>query len=224
MANVLKRVMVVLLAVAGLSFLSGCTNWEKKYSGLEVMHRNLMTRHEDCELKLDEAKAGQSELISNLNEAKRELAELKGQIDNGTSDDVWGALGPEVDMKKGTITVTLANTLLFESGKAQIKKSVVSELDQIASILQNSYRNKDVSVVGHTDSDPILKTKNLWKDNWHLSSARALAVVRYLAKKGIRPQQLGAVGAGEFRSVASNSTTSGKAKNRRVEIVVYMYN
>jgi chemotaxis protein MotB len=224
MANVLKRIMVVLLVVVGVSFLSGCTNWETKYNGLATQHQNLLGRLDLCKTDLAEAEAGQSALIRDLTAAKMELAELKGQIDSGTGDDIWGALGPEIDMRKGTITVTLANTLLFESGKAEIKKSVVSELDQIASILQGSYRDKDVSVVGHTDSDPILKTKKLWKDNWHLSSARALAVVRYLVKRGIRPQQLGAVGAGEFRAVGSNSTISGKAKNRRVEIVVYMYN
>ena len=113
---------------------------------------------------------------------------------------------------------------IAEYTPAEIKKSVISELDQIASVLLDRYRDKDVSVVGHTDSDPILKTKNLWKDNWQLSSARALAVVRYLVKKGIRASQLGGVAAGEFRPVASNSTISGKAKNRRVQIVVYMYN
>ena len=224
MANVLKRVMVVLLAVAGLSFLSGCTDWEKKYNGLEVEHRNLMGRYETCRIDLSQSAAGKNELIRSLNAANLELAELKGQIENGTGDDGWGGLNPEIDMGRGTITVTLPNTLLFEPGKAEIKRSVISELDQIATILQDRYRDKDVSVVGHTDSDPILKTKNLWKDNWHLSSARALAVARYLVKKGIRPDKLGAVAAGEFRPVANNSTASGKAKNRRVEIVVHMYN
>ena len=223
MANVLKRVMVVLLAVAGLSFLSGCTDWEKKYNGLEVEHRNLMGRYETCRIDLSQSAAGKNELIRSLNAANLELAELKGQIENGTGDDGWGGLNPEIDMGRGTITVTLPNTLLFEPGKAEIKRSVISELDQIATILQDRYRDKDVSVVGHTDSDPILKTKNLWKDNWQLSSARSLAVVRYLVKRGIRSKQLGGVAAGEFRPVASNSTTSGKTKNRRVEIVVHMY-
>ncbi|MCD6394095.1 MAG: OmpA family protein [Planctomycetes bacterium] len=223
MANVLKRIMVVLLAVAGLSLLSGCTDWEKKYNGLEVEHQNLMGRYETCRIDLDQSAAGKNALIRNLNAANMELAELKKQIENGTGDDGWGGLNPEIDMGRGTITVTLPNTLLFEPGKAELKKSVISELDQIATILQDRYRDKDVSVVGHTDSDPILKTKKLWKDNWQLSSARALAVVRYLVKRGIRPKQLGAVGAGEFRPVASNSTISGKAKNRRVQIVVYTY-
>ena len=222
MANVLKRIMVVLLAVAGLSLLSGCTDWKKKYDGLTVEHRNLMGRYDNCRSELDQSAAGKNELIRNLSAARQELAELKGQVESGV-DDGWGGLNPEFDLERGTITVTLPNTVLFAAGKAEIKKSVVSELDQIASILQDRHRDKDVSVVGHTDSDPILKTKNLWKDNWQLSSARSLAVVRYLVKRGIRAKTLGGVAAGEFRPVSSNSTASGKAKNRRVEIVVYTY-
>ncbi len=223
MANVLKRIMVVLLCVAALSLFSGCTDWKNKYNGLTVEHRNLMGRYENCRSELDQAAAGKSELISNLNEARQRLADLQRQIEDGTDDGGWGGLNPEFDLERGTITITLPNTVLFAAGKAEIKKAVVSELDQIASVLLDRYRDKDVSVVGHTDSDPILKTKNLWKDNWHLSSARALAVVRYLVKKGIRAKTLGGVAAGEFRPVSSNSTVSGKAKNRRVQIVVYTY-
>ncbi len=154
MANVLKRIMVVLLVVAGLSLISGCTDWEKKYNGLEVMHQNLLRRHELCQSDLDLASAGKSALIQDLNAAKLELAGL--QREAGTGDGIWGALGPEFDVPKGTITVTLQNTLLFEAGKAELKKSVISELDQIASVLLDRYRDKDVNVVGHTDSDPIL--------------------------------------------------------------------
>jgi chemotaxis protein MotB len=74
--------------------------------------------------------------------------------------------------------------------------------------------------VGHTDSDPIRKSK--WKDNWELSAQRALSVVRYLIAKGIDKEKIRAVGCGATKPVASNSTRSGKARNRRVEIVVHM--
>lgn len=75
-----------------------------------------------------------------------------------------------------------------------------------------------VDVVGHTDSDPIKKSK--WKDNWQLSAERALAVLRYLNSKGISSEKIRAVAAGSSRPVASNKSSSGKAQNRRVEIVV----
>ncbi len=224
MANVLRKIMVVFLGVAALSLLSGCTDWKKQYDGLTVEHQNLLGLYELCMDSLDDTATEKIQISQALNRSQQELAELKRQMEDGTGDGIWGGLNPEVDLEKGTITVTLPNTVLFAAGKAEIKSSVISELDQIASVLKQRYQSRDISVVGHTDSDPILKTKKLWKDNWHLSSARALSVARYLVRKGIRPEKLGAVAAGEFRPVAGNSTASGKAKNRRVEIVVYMYN
>ena len=72
----------------------------------------------------------------------------------------------------------------------------------------------------HTDSDPIKKSK--WKDNWELSAQRALSVLRYLVQRGTPEDRIRATGRGASQPIASNTTASGKAKNRRVEIVVYM--
>ena len=96
----------------------------------------------------------------------------------------------------------------------------IVELDHIYSVLQQTYSSNVIDVVGHTDADPIKKSK--WKDNWELSSQRALTVVRYLTNKGFNPAQIRAVGCGESRPVAPNTSVSGKGKNRRVEIVVNM--
>ena len=74
--------------------------------------------------------------------------------------------------------------------------------------------------MGHTDTDPIQKSG--WKDNWQLSSERALSVARYLVSHGVPEKQVRAVARGSTQPVASNSTATGKAKNRRVEIVVHM--
>ncbi len=224
MANVLRKIMVVFLGVAALSLLSGCTDWKKQYDGLTVEHQNLLGLYEGCLASLDDTASEKIQISQALNRAQQELAELKRQMEGGIDGTGFEGFNPDIDLLKGTITVALPNTVLFSAGKAEIKSSVISELDQISSVLRQKYQGRDISVVGHTDSDPILKTKKLWKDNWHLSSARALSVVRYLVRKGIRPEKIGAVAAGEFRPVAGNSTASGKAKNRRVEIVVYMYN
>ncbi len=223
MTKVLRKIMVVFLGVAALSLLSGCTDWKKQYDGLTVEHQNLLGRYENCMVSLDSAASEKIQISRALNSAQQQLAELKRQMEGGIDGTGFEGFNPDIDLIRGTITVALPNTVLFSAGKAVIKSSVISELDQISSVLRQKYQGRDISVVGHTDSDPILKTKNLWKDNWHLSSARALAVTRYLLKKGIRAEKLGAVAAGEFRPIASNSTTSGKTKNRRVEIVVHMY-
>jgi chemotaxis protein MotB len=109
---------------------------------------------------------------------------------------------------------------LFDSGKATLKKATSTELNHIHSVLRDKYAGKDIDVVGHTDTDPIKKSK--WKDNWELSAQRALTVTRYLIDRGISEDMIRAVGCGESRPVAENSSASGKAKNRRVEIVVHI--
>ena len=94
------------------------------------------------------------------------------------------------------------------------------ELDQTYSVLRDKYGGKLIDVIGHTDTDPIKKSP--WKDNWELSMQRALSVLRYLTKKGIADDKIRAVGRGESQPIASNNTVSGKARNRRVEIVVHI--
>jgi flagellar motor protein MotB len=114
--------------------------------------------------------------------------------------------------------VTLANTILFQSGKATLKNATSAELDHILSVLKDKYPGREIDVVGHTDTDPIKKSP--WKDNWELSVQRALSVARYLIDHGIAENLVQASGCGPARPVASNATAAGKAKNRRVEIVV----
>ena len=120
------------------------------------------------------------------------------------------------DPKKGTITVALASDVLFDSGKAILKSESKSKLNRIAGIIKQQYAGKEIGVVGHSDTDPIRKSK--WKDNWELSCERALAVTRYLIEQGIPAKQLAASGRSEYHPVGST-----KSQNRRVEIVVHMY-
>jgi chemotaxis protein MotB len=124
------------------------------------------------------------------------------------------------DAAAGTVTVTLPNAILFSPGKAALKKATHTELDHIADVLKSKYGGIRVSVVGHTDSDPIKKSK--WADNWELSAQRSLSVLRYLIKRGIPEDLIEAAGRGAGQPVADNSSSSGKAQNRRVEVVVRM--
>ncbi|MHC5159027.1 MAG: OmpA/MotB family protein [Planctomycetota bacterium] len=155
---------------------------------------------------------------------RQELENLRKQMQQGKSaSEATGFKGDvKVDPNAGTITVTLPNSILFSSGKATLKNSTNSDLNHVYSVLRERYSGKQVDVVGHTDTDPIRKTKNLWKDNWDLSAGRALTVVRYLVDKGVSPKNIRGVACGQSRPVASNSSSAGKAKNRRVEIVVHM--
>ena len=223
----LRKTMFVLLAVSFSSMLLGCANWEKKYNGLNVEHQNLKGLYENCVSSLDSASAAKSQLGGMVSLRDQTIEELERQIAmrNVSPAEASGfGKGMDVayDSEAGTITVTLQNTILFSPGKATLKKASNAELDHVLSVIKQRYSGSEVDVVGHTDSDPIKKSKKLWKDNWDLSAERSLTVLRYLKKHGISDKRLRGVAAGAGRPVSSNSTSSGKARNRRVEIVVHV--
>ncbi len=214
------QTIILLISFVLISLLSGCTNWEKKYQALLVEHENLKGQ-------LEYERGEKSDLANRISQDQQTIEELQRQIEQQrkTPADASGfGEGYDVafDPDAGTITVTLPNAILFDSGKASLKSATSQELDHIRSVLREKYNGKKIDVVGHTDTDPIRKTKDQWKDNWELSAERALTVTRYLIQRGIAEDQIRAVGCGESRPIASNSTVSGKAKNRRVEIVVHI--
>lgn len=122
---------------------------------------------------------------------------------------------------QGRLTVNILDRILFDSGEATLKPEGEAVLDKIATIL-GQFPNRQVQVIGHTDNVPIrYNPKNPFQTNWELSMGRALAAVRYLTDKaGVDPKRLGAVGYGEFHPIADNSTPEGRAKNRRIALVV----
>ena len=213
-----KKSIALLICLAAATLLPGCTNWKKKYENLNVAYKNL-----EGQLEFEQSQKG--ELAKQISQDQQTIEELQKQIQerNKTPGEASG-FGNDYDVafdpSKGTITVTLKNSILFDSGQATLKTGTITELDHIRSVLRDRYSSKTIDVVGHTDSDPIKKSN--WKDNWELSAQRALSVVRYLIKRGIPDEKIRAVGRGESQPVASNASASGKAQNRRVEIVVYI--
>jgi len=218
MRNVLKSI-VLFITVLSLVMFSGCTNWKKKYNALNVEHQNLKGL-------LDRERAEKGQLAEQYSQSQQMIEDLQRQIaeQKKTPAEASGFDGYDVsfDAAAGTITVTLPDAILFASGKASLKSTTNNKLDQIVSVLKSKYPGKPIDVVGHTDADPIQKSK--WQDNWQLSSERALAVARYLMDRGISDDKIRAVGCGPARPVASNATADGKSRNRRVEIVVRMKN
>ena len=215
-----RTLAVPFVSLVAISLLSGCTDYKKKYDYLNVEHQNLKGRYETLE-------GERQQLADRIAQDQQTIDELQRQIDelNKTPADATGfGEGYDVafDAAAGTITVTLPNTILFDSGKASLKSATSTELDHILSVIKQKYSDKDIDVVGHTDTDPIVKTKDLWKDNLELSAQRALSVARYLIGHGIPEKQVRAAACGSARPVASNASAAGKAKNRRVEIVVNM--
>ena len=121
-------------------------------------------------------------------------------------------------MQKKGLVVTFLSEVLFDSGKADIRKKVYKSLDKVADVLVDSASGMDVGIEGHTDNQPIKYSG--WKSNWELSGARARSILDYLIKKGVEPARLSFIGYGEYRPVASNTTAKSKQLNRRVEIVI----
>ncbi|MBI4952573.1 MAG: OmpA family protein [Myxococcales bacterium] len=119
--------------------------------------------------------------------------------------------------RRTELVLRLDLDLLFDSGSDVARRDALSVLDVIGEELH--VREVNVRIEGHTDDVPI-HTPTL-PSNWHLSTARATAVLMYFAERSnIPPTRLSAAGYGEFQPVADNRTPEGRAKNRRVDIVV----
>jgi chemotaxis protein MotB len=114
------------------------------------------------------------------------------------------------------LTLSLVGSAAFDSGKDDLKPEFLPLLDAIAAKLKDL--PNDISVEGFTDSDPINTPE--FPSNWYLSVARANQVRDYLEMKGINAERMIVVGYGDTRPLYSNQTAEGKAKNRRVDIVV----
>ena len=109
--------------------------------------------------------------------------------------------------------------LLFDSGKDELLKSGYSAIEKAVAAIRARYPESMILVAGHTDNVGLNKGAR-FKDNQQLSLARAQAVMNYLVKSGMSPQKLSVIGYGDSKPIASNKTAEGRAKNRRVELVV----
>jgi len=114
------------------------------------------------------------------------------------------------------LTISLAGSSFFDSGRAEIRPEVYPILDSIAEKLKGI--GNDVSLEGFADTDPI-RTAD-FPSNWELSVARANRVRQYLEAKGVPAGRMIVVGYGDQRSMYDNSTAEGKSKNRRVDVVI----
>jgi len=115
------------------------------------------------------------------------------------------------------LVVSLHDTFLFDPGKAALKSEYMEEIIAVGKAL-NTLDNY-IRVEGHTDNTPINNSQ--FASNWELSAARATTVVRILTDKAsVSPEKLSAVGYGEYKPIADNSTVEGRGKNRRVNIIL----
>ncbi|MCE9638275.1 MAG: OmpA family protein [Planctomycetes bacterium] len=121
----------------------------------------------------------------------------------------------------GNIELTLSSDVTFGAGSEVLSDKGKSALKSLAGKLNGEFATCQIRVQGHTDSDPLVRTKAKFQDNLGLSTARANSVTRYMADEmKIDSKRLVSAGAGDKQPIADNKTAAGKSKNRRVEIVV----
>jgi len=157
--------------------------------------------------------------INELSSKLDELTQAKRTLEERLAQEIKDK---QVSLKMGDkgLVITFLADILFDSGKAKIKKEAMPILNKVASVLVEDVPQLNVGIEGHTDNVPIRASG--WKSNWELSTARALSVLHYLVdEKDISPERVSAIGYGEFRPVASNDTKEGRQLNRRVEIVIF---
>lgn len=124
--------------------------------------------------------------------------------------------GASVKSEPRGVVVTFSDAMLFSSGSAEIKQEAFGVLEKLAGVL-NSVPGR-IMIEGHTDNVPLAKGK--YPSNWELSTARAGSVLGFFINKNMSPDRFSIAGYAEFRPLALNDTEEGKAKNRRVEILI----
>lgn len=167
--------------------------------------------------------AAQDELSSSVQAKEEELTKLKG-----TAQELEEKMKAEISrgeirlsQANGRLQVDLVDKILFDSGDAQISKRGEGVLARVGAILSN-VKDRQIQVAGHTDGAPIsARLLGRYPSNWELSASRATNVVRFLEERAhVSPKLLVASGYGSFHPLASNASPAGRARNRRIEILL----
>ena len=146
---------------------------------------------------------------------KMSIDSIKAKLDKFAVDNGFQATLVTSVEERGLV-VSIQETLLFESGSAVITAQARSILEKVSTVLATA--PNQIKVEGHTDNLPI-KTSQ-FPSNWELSVIRSTNVVQILQRDGITPDHLSAAGYGEYRPIASNSTDTGRSKNRRIDLII----
>lgn len=180
-----------------------------KNQRIDELERALSEKSRELASCLDLAKQ-QKQTVSELEGQARELEDkLKKEIAEGNL---------RIKRYKDKLVINIDDKILFPSGSAVLRGDVKRTLDTVADMLSQN-TGSSILIEGHTDNVPIRTPR--FPDNWALSSARALSVLRHLLEnKTLAPVRFGAAGYGEYRPVAPNDTPANKQLNRRVDIVL----
>ncbi|MCC3216663.1 MULTISPECIES: OmpA family protein [Chryseobacterium] len=138
---------------------------------------------------------------------------LKRSLDNVSDEDV------QVKVLKGVVMISLSDKMLYKTGDYNILPAAQEVLGKVAKVI-NDYDKYSVLIEGNTDNAP-LNSQNLPRDNWDLSALRGTSVAKVLQTQfGVDPARITAGGRSEYNPKATNMSVSGRAENRRTEIII----
>ncbi|MGN6188329.1 MAG: flagellar motor protein MotB [Conexibacter sp.] len=146
-----------------------------------------------------------------------ELQQLKRQLDAYAAAHGFRSQVETAVTQRGLVVRLLTDNVLFDSGLAQIKPQGLPLLGEVGTLLGVD-RVHPIVIEGHTDDVPIATSQ--YASNWELSTARASAVVRWLIGRHLPARRFSAAGYADLHPLASNGTAAGRARNRRVEVVL----
>jgi chemotaxis protein MotB len=180
--------------------------------------------------KVEKLEAEKTELATAKDELSKDVQAKTGELEQlkGTYDKLEDKMKDEIakgdirlSQSGGKLRVDLVDKILFDSGEAVISKRGEGVLSRVGAVLA-AMDDKQIQVSGHTDSNPISeKLAPQFPTNWELSVSRAVNVVRFLEEKASVPaKNLTATGYGQYHPIASNKTVVGRARNRRIEILL----
>ena len=188
----------------------------------DILSKNISElRQQVADLKVENSRL--SDEIVELQKAKEEkVKEVSGTYEqlltNMKNEIAKGQV--TISELKGKLTVNMEAAILFDSGKADVKPEGIEILNKMVETLK-SVNDKAIRIEGHTDnvqiSGALLRT---FPSNWELSAVRAINVTKFLQEQGIDPVNLSAAAFADYKPVADNSTKEGRAKNRRIEIIL----
>ncbi|MDA3891990.1 MAG: OmpA family protein [Salinivirgaceae bacterium] len=164
--------------------------------------------------------AEQARLLNDLQNMIQTQKDLMAKLKNSISDALMNYKDDELSVyiKNGNVYISLEEKLLFKSGSDVVDPKGKEALKTLSKVLKDT-KKITVLVEGHTDNVPI--TTKIFKDNWDLSTARATSIVRILTTDyGYSSSLITASGRGQYHPVSSNESASGRAANRRTEIIL----
>lgn len=220
------------LAMAACSLMAvGCADKDKQIAELTRQYNSMRDERDkikaDSDAQIAQLASEKSRLEGQLADKTLECSQKEAELRDlksgkagkaGAKDAGKAAAGWEATAQGDKISV--GTDVLFAAGQGTLTAEGKKALNKIVGDLKGPYANLPVRVYGYTDIDPISKTKKQWQDNLDLSANRAMAVTRYLISNGIKADRIETIGMGETHPIASNATKDGKAKNRRVDVVV----